>query len=428
MSTQINTRAHAASILLTVYHEGHAFDPQIVRNRHATLSERDQSFIIHLCFGVLRFYPRLEAWLAQLMKQPLKPKDLDIKLLLMIGLYQLFYTDTPQFAAIHSTVDALKILHKSWAKSLVNGVLRQALRSQDTLLALENTVAKTALPQWLATLFEQAWPEHFEEIIDANLQHPPFTLRINLQTTTRNDYRQTIPKMRVENTHFSPAGIILEHPMNVNALPGFDKGYISVQDEAAQLAAYLLDLKPNLRVLDACSAPGGKCAHILETESQCHVIALDNDEERLKRVRDTLNRLALSATCIAADAKTWSSAELFDRILLDVPCSATGIIRRHPDIKFHRQPEDIPLLVQQQRLLLDNMWQLLKPGGILVYATCSILPQENVEQIAHFLHTHPDAREEPILENWGIKQTYGRQILPGSHQMDGFYYARLCKG
>jgi 16S rRNA (cytosine967-C5)-methyltransferase len=422
-----NTRALAALSLVKVCQDGFAFDPLWVRTQYTHLESRDTAFITYLCFGVLRFYPRLKAWLQTLMRQPLKSKDADIQHLLMVGLFQLFYTDTPAFAAIHASVDAVKALNKPWAQGLVNGVLRQAQRSSDQLQAMNNIEQKTAHPEWFITMLKTAWPDEWEKIIAANLEHPPFTLRVNLNQISRENYSQLLGDAVFALCTFSPAGMILEEALPIDKLPGFQDGLVSIQDEAAQLAASLLNVKPGHSVLDACCAPGGKTAHLLETASELDLTALDIDEARLALVKETLSRLHLKANCLAADAASWTSTTPFDRILLDAPCSATGVIRRHPDIKLHRRPQDLQLLVQQQRLLLDNLWQLLKPGGILVYATCSILPMENVDQISHFLQTHPDAKEEPILQNFGVKQTYGRQILPGLHQMDGFYYARLCK-
>ncbi len=421
----------ACKVLEKVICEVKPFHPQLVTSCFPNIDSRDASYVSHLCFGVLRFYPRLLLWLKPLMRQPLKPNDKDIELLIILGLYQLFYTDTPAYAAMHATVEATKQLKKKWAQPLVNGVLRQAQRLGEKLK--NNTlVGRTAHPEWLAKALQKAWPNDWENIIEANLQHPPFVLRVNLSKISRENYLELLGEKGIQASivEHCDAGLLLNEGISVDLLPGFATGLVSVQDGAAQLAAKLLDLKSGQRVLDACAAPGGKSAHILETMPtlKC-LVALEKDETRYKRLLGSLARSGLSARTHCADAttpSTWWDGERFDRILLDAPCSATGIIRRHPDIKLHRQPQDILLLVQQQKELLEKLWPLLKPDGILLYATCSVLPQENVERIAHFLQTHPDAKELPIKDGWGIEQRFGQQILPNQH-MDGFYYARLHK-
>mgnify|MGYP005851529393 CR=1 FL=1 len=397
--------------------------------------ERDRGLLQELCYGSLRWQPRLEAYLGQLVTKPLKAKDADIQALLLLGLYQLTDTRIPDHAAIGATVEAAKTLKKPWASGLINGVLRRFQREHETLdtqLVL-NPEFVTAHPQWLIERLKSAWPEAFERIIEGNNSHPPLTLRLNLERASRADYIAQLGELGImaRPTPFSPQGLILEEATDLQALPLFAEGGVSVQDEAAQLSAGLLELAPGQRVLDACSAPGGKTGHILETQPNlAQLVALDLEERRLKRVRENLARLGVEAQVVCGDAgqpDSWWNGQPFDRILLDAPCSATGIIRRQPDIKLLRGPADIAKLVRLQARLLDALWPLLAPGGKLLYASCSIMPEENSQQVQAFLARHPDAVEEPITADWGQAQNCGRQLLPNKQGHDGFYYARLRK-
>ncbi|MBS0286499.1 MAG: 16S rRNA (cytosine(967)-C(5))-methyltransferase RsmB, partial [Proteobacteria bacterium] len=386
----------------------------------------------HLCFGVLRYYPRLQAWLKQLLRHPLKEQDTDVNLLLMVGLYQLFYSDTPAFACLNETVEATTHIKKNWAKALVNGVLRNATRQKEKLLMLHTPAEKTCTPEWLIKKWQNAYPHQWQTICDEQLKHPPFSLRVNAGKISREDYLQLLAKQQLEATHlaYCSEGIVLSEAMNVDALPGFSEGLVSVQDGAAQLAAHLLNVKPGQHILDACGAPGSKAAHLVELCPTLSLLALEKDPERCELMRKTFSRMGMDVPIICEDAskpELWWDKKPFDSILLDAPCSATGVIRRHPDIKLHRRHQDIPLLVQQQKTLLEKLWPLVKPNGILLYVTCSLLPEENVALMEQFLQSHHDAKELPIMEDWGIGQKIGRQILPGMHHMDGFYYARLLK-
>jgi 16S rRNA (cytosine967-C5)-methyltransferase len=267
-------------------------------------------------------------------------------------------------------------------------------------------------------------------IVTANNQHPPFALRVNVQKQTREEYLKKIVEQDAASIPETTAGIVLQTAVDVQELPGFAAGDISVQDGAAQLAAELLAPAPGDYVLDACAAPGGKACHILEMQPTVKLVAIDCEASRLALVRDNLQRLHLDATCLQADAGdviAWWDGELFDRVLLDAPCSATGVIRRHPDIKLLRQPDDIANLAVTQLRLLTRLWTVLKPGGRLVYATCSIFPEENEEVVKTFLLAHPDAIAEPMTQQWGKRCAIGRQVLPGMHGMDGFYFACLSK-
>ncbi|NNB00867.1 16S rRNA (cytosine(967)-C(5))-methyltransferase RsmB [Pseudomonas fragi] len=396
---------------------------------------RDRGLTQDLAFGTARWQPRLSALANKLLQKPFKAADADVEALLLVGLYQLLYTRIPAHAAIGETVGCADKLKKPWAKALLNAVLRNAQRESEALLAeLEHDpVVRTAHPRWLQKSLKAFWPQQWEAICATNNAHPPMILRVNRRHHSRDAYLQLLVEAGIEARPctFSQDGIVLAEACDVRNLPGFAEGWISVQDEAAQLAADLLDLAPGQRVLDACCAPGGKTCHILEVEPKlAGVVAVDLEAKRLVRVRENLERLGLSAELIAADGRdtaTWWDGKPFQRILLDAPCSATGVIRRHPDIKLTRQPDDIAALATLQGELLDAMWPTLEVGGILLYATCSTLPTENTEVIEAFLARTPGARELDIAGQFGIKQPHGRQLLAQEGGHDGFYYAKLIK-
>lgn len=399
------------------------------------VAERDQGLLQELCFGSLRWQPKLQSALNRLLEKPLKEKDRDIEALLLLGLYQLDYTRIPDHAAIGATVDITKKLKKPWASKLINGVLRQYQRQK---AELHETLAKspafvTAHPNWLRKKIETSWPEQASNIFAANNQHPPFTIRTNQSRLSRHQYLQELQRAgyAAKATAFSDDGITFEQACDVTQLPGFADGNISVQDEAAQLAAFLMQLAPGQRVLDACCAPGGKTGHLLEAEPELkELVAVDLEQNRLARVVENLQRLKVEAKLICADVgdtQAWWDGKPFDRILLDAPCSATGVIRRHPDIKQLRKAEDIAKLAALQLQLLQALWPTLAPGGRLVYATCSVLPQENTQVVETFLAEEPTAVHEVIQAPWGIKQACGRQLLPQPQGHDGFFYACLRK-
>ena len=399
------------------------------------VEDRDRGFTQDLAFGTARWQPRLSALAAKLLQKPFKAADADVEALLLVGLYQLLYTRVPAHAAIGETVGCADKLKKPWAKALLNAVLRRAQRESEALLAeLEHDpVVRTAHPRWLQKSLKAFWPEQWEAICAANNAHPPMILRVNRRHHSRDAYLQLLTDAGINATPgvCRTDGIVLEAATDVRSLPGFAEGWISVQDEAAQLAADLLDLAPGQRVLDACCAPGGKTCHILEVEKDlAGVVAVDLEAKRLVRVRENLARLGLSAELIAADGRdtaAWWDGKPFQRILLDAPCSATGVIRRHPDIKLTRQPDDIAALAVLQGELLDALWPTLEVGGILLYATCSTLPTENTEVIEAFLARTSGARELDLATSAGIKQPHGRQLLAQQGGHDGFYYAKLIK-
>ncbi|WP_017736257.1 16S rRNA (cytosine(967)-C(5))-methyltransferase RsmB [Pseudomonas sp. CBZ-4] len=430
----MNPRLAAAKALAAVLN-GKASLNSSLPTQMDKVEDRDRGFTQDLAFGTARWQPRLSALAAKLLQKPFKAADADVEALLLVGLYQLLYTRVPAHAAIGETVGCADKLKKPWAKALLNAVLRRAQRESEALLAeLEHDpVVRTAHPRWLQKSLKAFWPEQWETICAANNAHPPMILRVNRRHHRRDAYLQLLTAAGINATPcvYSVDGIVLEAATDVRSLPGFAEGWISVQDEAAQLAADLLDLAPGQRVLDACCAPGGKTCHILEVEKDlAGVVAVDLEAKRLVRVRENLARLGLSAELIAADGRdtaTWWDGKPFQRILLDAPCSATGVIRRHPDIKLTRQPDDIAALAVLQGELLDAMWPTLEVGGILLYATCSTLPTENTEVIAAFLARTSGARELDLATSAGIKQPHGRQLLAQEGGHDGFYYAKLIK-
>ncbi|PLR62315.1 MULTISPECIES: 16S rRNA (cytosine(967)-C(5))-methyltransferase RsmB [Pseudomonas] len=430
----MNPRLAAAKALAAVLN-GKASLNSSLPTQLDKVEDRDRGFTQDLAFGTARWQPRLSALSAKLLQKPFKAADADVEALLLVGLYQLLYTRVPAHAAIGETVGCADKLKKPWAKALLNAVLRRAQRESEALLAeLEHDpVVRTAHPRWLQKSLKAFWPEQWEAICAANNAHPPMILRVNRRHHSRDAYLQLLTTAGINATPcvYSVDGIVLEAAADVRSLPGFAEGWISVQDEAAQLAADLLDLAPGQRVLDACCAPGGKTCHILEVEKNlAGVVAVDLEAKRLVRVRENLARLGLSAELIAADGRdtaTWWDGKPFQRILLDAPCSATGVIRRHPDIKLTRQPDDIAALAALQGELLDALWPTLDVGGILLYATCSTLPTENTEVIEAFLARTSGARELDLATTAGIKQPHGRQLLAQEGGHDGFYYAKLIK-
>ena len=419
---QSNPRTSAAKILQSVIYKGESLSP--------ALQDVDDPLVRDLCYGSLRWHEPLSALLDELLTKPLKKKDKDVECLIRVGLYQIIYQKTPDHAAVGETVSALKGLKKPWAKKLVNAVLRNYLRGQDKLQKIIQSQypAKFAFPQWLLDEVKQAWPENWQGILNESNQRAPMTLRVNLTQQSRDEYLKKLQAVDIKATKAEgvETAICLDKPCNVFDLPDFEKGAVSVQDGAAQLASILLGCKNGMSVLDACAAPGGKTGHILESAKNLDVIAVDNSETRLVRVIQNLQRLKLDAKIVVSDAletENYAKDKLFDRILLDAPCSATGVIRRHPDIKVLRRLSDIVELQKLQYEMLDTLWEKLKPEGILLYATCSILPQENEQQVSAFVKRHDDVEVLTIEGAQGL----GRQVFPGEKLMDGFYFSKLKK-
>lgn len=428
----MNSRLQAARVLGRVLKDGQSLTAALEQVLLFVDSAKDKAFIQALCYGVVRQFYRLDFILNRLLSKPLK--DDEVKALALIGLYQLSYMRVKPHAAVSETVAAAP-KKKAWAKPLLNAVLRNYQRQQDDLerQADDHPTALTRHPDWLMDIIRNDWPEQASRILQENNMQAPMVLRVNLSRGERSSYLEQLNGQGVAAATVAecPSAVVLEQPVPVERLPGFAEGQVSVQDSAAQLAAWLLDVDAGHRVLDVCAAPGGKAAHILEHQPQlAELLAVDIDDARMQRVKANLQRLNLTADLIVGDAARpdqWWDGKPFDRILLDAPCSAVGVIRRHPDIKLLRKPSDIVPLRNLQRTLLEAVWPLLAPGGVLLYATCSILKQENEQQTEAFLAAHRDGVEWPIEADWGQAQKVGRQILTGQAGMDGFYYARLRK-
>ncbi|MCP5142613.1 MAG: 16S rRNA (cytosine(967)-C(5))-methyltransferase RsmB [Chromatiales bacterium] len=398
---------------------------------------RDRGLLQELAYGTLRHQPRLAFLARQLLQKPLKERDQDIQALILLGLYQLREMRVPEHAALSATADAAREFGKEWAVSLINAVLRNYQRGADALnaKAADDQAAQLGHPVWLLKRLREDWPEHWRGIVAHGNQSPPLTLRVNLRRGDVASYHARLAKADIEsslNPH-AAAALTLDRAVDVDLLPGFREGDASVQDAAAQLVPGLMNLEPGQRVLDACAAPGGKTGHLLEA-ADVDLLALDIDAQRTERIRENLDRLRLHADIRVGDAAapdTWWDGKPFDRILLDAPCSGSGVIRRHPDIKVLRRAADIPSLAERQGRLLNALWPTLAPGGELLYVTCSVLNAENSAVTEAFLAHHDDAEARPIDAEWGHAQPVGRQTLPGEHGddwgMDGFYFARLRK-
>jgi len=427
----VNLRLVAARVLSRVLQDGQSLTAALDHALPAIESSKDRAFVQALCYGVCRQYYRLDFILHELLDKPLK--DTEIKALALVGLYQLSSMRVKPHAAVSETVAATR--KKPWAKALINAVLRKYLREQESLEQKADQQPSAALshPDWMIRQIEQDWPEQAHQILRENNRQPPMVLRVNLAKISREQYLQQLAgrEIAAADVEFCPSALILEKPVAVELLPGFAEGWVSVQDSAAQLAAGLLDAQAGHRVLDVCAAPGGKTAHILERQPDLQeVVAVDIDAARLNRVGENCQRLQLQARLVCGDAANpdaWWDGKPFDRILLDAPCSALGVVRRHPDIKLLRRADDIETLRALQSRILQAIWPLLARGGLLVYATCSVLKQENEQQIQAFLAAHSDAVEQPITASWGSARDFGRQIFTGESAMDGFYYALISK-
>ncbi len=426
-----DVRAAAASAIGAVL-DGRSLDHALA-GQLDKVGAADRGLLRQLCYGTLRDAPRLQPLLDSLLDRPLRKKDRDLRGLLLCGLYQLDHTRIPDHAAVAATVSAARALNKDWARGLANAVLRRYQREREQLWEGLSPAAAASHPDWLYDAINTQWPDESARIIAANNEQPPMTLRVNRLEWSREDYAARLADAGIEATagSLAPDSLRLAGPADVTELPGFSAGHVSVQDEAAQLAAHLLVAQPGERVLDACAAPGGKCCHILELQPQlAELVAMDVDASRLERVTENLERLNLQATLLEGDAAGPPGnlqAESFDRVLLDAPCSASGVIRRHPDAKLLRRESDIGQLASRQQQLLAGVWPLLRPGGVLLYATCSILDQENSQVVQAFLRTHDTATLSVPEAAGGEVAACGRQLLPLPGGHDGLFYARLQK-
>ncbi|WP_191601735.1 16S rRNA (cytosine(967)-C(5))-methyltransferase RsmB [Marinomonas algicola] len=430
----LTARSVSIAVITGVLQNKGSLSTQLTKHASRVHSEH-QAKLKEICFGVCRWYPKLNSIALSMLQQPFEEEDYDLYAALLIGLYQIDYMDTPDHAAVNEAVEASKELNKNWAGKLINAVLRRYLREKDAIIAAIDSMPSVEYvhPKWFMKRLKKHWPDNLDAIVDANNSHPPMCLRVNERHVSRETAIELLlsEDIDTEKGLFSSSSLYLKKPVRVNQLPHFELGYFSVQDESAQLAAFILDLKEGEKVLDACAAPGGKTGHLLE-RANLDVTALELEPWRLDKIHENLDRLQLSAKVICADASdtdSWWDGQSFDKILLDAPCSATGVIRRNPDIKINRKPKEVEELTHTQKNILHAVWKTLAPGGQLLYATCSILEEENALQIARFLETHDDAIEKALdlPEECGVKVQHGRQLLPQKQGHDGFYYCLLEK-
>lgn len=429
----MNLRAVAANTVAAVLDNGESLATALPHAQSQLESQQDKALLQEITYGIMRELTKLEYYLAALMDKPMKGKQRIVHHLLLVGAYQLLHMRIAPHAALGETVEATTNINRPKFKSLINGVLRNLQRQHEALTEKMPTKGPITFnhPKWFIKRVTKTYPKQWQQILQANNDRSPMWLRNNASMQTREQYIQQLADCEIVATA-GPLGknsILLEKPTGVGKLPNFAQGACSVQDLAAQQAAELLDAQSGELILDACAAPGGKTCHILESAKDLSVVALDCVQTRLDRVQENLDRIGLTAQLICGDGTTpsqWWQGPQFDRILLDAPCSATGVIRRNPDIKWLRRDTDIDQLVDLQQQILMACWSLLKPGGTLVYATCSVLPDENSTQIARFLQQQSDATLQPLHDN-DTPEMPGWQLLPGIDNADGFYYAKLVK-
>ena len=425
-------RAAAARSIKQVLDHGQSLDQALADALEGVSAGPDRALARRLAHTVLRDWPAVQGLTSRLIQRPPARRDRLVLFIIAVGLAELRQAREPAHAIVHSAVECTRLLGLARLAKLVNAVLRRYQRETDAMNQTlgDSEVIRSGHPGWLIRAISRDWSEQSAEILDQNNQPPPLWLRVNRRYWTRQaafdalaeaGFLPELPQLAL------PDGIRLARRARISELPGFLEGGLSVQDGAAQLTADYLELSDGLRILDACSAPGGKAAHILE-RVDAELLAVELDGQRLATVRDTLDRLNLEARLLEADASKpdcWWDGQAFDRILIDAPCSATGVIRRHPDIRWLRKATDIERLVETQRRLLDALWPLLAPGGILVYSTCSILTAENRRQAEAFIESRNDCESIDHPEMPGRAQAAGRQILPGDHHLDGFYHVAL---
>lgn len=422
-------RLAAARILDAVLHRGRSLKGEFANALPALDDPRDRALVEAICFAALRERTRYAAALQGWVAKPLGKRDDPLRALLYVGFAQIDALRLPAHAAVDATVEAARALGRAHQAGMVNALLRRALRE-----GLPAADPAACWPDWLLAEVRRDWPQQAEAILAASAAPAPLWLRVNRRRTTREAALQALQAAGIaaEAHPTLPDALRLDDSRAVADLPGFAEGLLSVQDASAQAVAEALAPAPGARVLDACAAPGGKAAHLLEREPSLRLTALEVDPRRLRRTADTLQRVGVDAAVVlrAVDATqlaAWWDGTPFDAVLIDAPCSATGIVRRQPDILLHRKPADIDALVSTQAWLLDALWPVLAPGGALLYATCSILARENAAQVEAFLARTADAIAEPLPETFGHPAGPGRQRLPGEDGMDGFFYARLRK-
>ena len=417
--------ANCVSEVIKGHNLNHVFDRHF--DHHSHITPQQKSIAIFLAYGAIRFLGENQFFIRKLINKKITNKK--IEALLCVALFQLNHDQSNDFTIVNEAVEAAKFINKSWADSFVNGVLRNFIRQKDNLKSeLKNDEeAFYSYPLWWIRLVKEAYNKDWESILLNGNKHPPLTLRINVRKINLKQYEEKLKSESIEYRVLGDIALELTQPIPVEKIPGFIEGEVSVQDFGAQLAAKLLDLKDGQVCLDACSAPGGKTGHMLEI-ADIELVSIDQQKERLYKVKENLERLQLHAHLKCADLtaiKSWWNDKLFDRILLDTPCSASGVVRRHVDIKWLRRPRDIEMFAKQQKIMLQAMWQLLKKGGKLLYATCSIFPDENQRVIDDFIKEHSDAKEV----KWSVDSKYSKyenQLIP-SENHDGFFYTLFEK-
>ncbi len=421
----------AARVLRRVIDQGQSLDKSLEsaeRDLHGSVAELKE-----LAFGGCRHYVYLDGLLANLLKKPLKEKHRLVHFLLISAIYRIEFMRTPHYAVVNQSVSALDKTRQCWAKNLTNAVLRNFLRNKSAIIAtLSEQHVRDAFPGHLHRRITSDWPDHARAIFLAANKKPPLTLRVNQRTTTRSLYEKKLQQEGVDYvlTRDSHIGVTLCNPVAVERIPGFAEGEVSVQDESAQLVTGMLAMGKGQRVLDACAAPGGKTCLMLECEPELEAMVAIDLPQRINRIHQNLHRLKLNAQVISAEVnrpRAWWDGRLFDRIVLDVPCSGSGVIRRHPDIKHRRPPADVDKLAAQQLSMINSVWPLLKPGGRLVYVTCSIFRAENDEVVEKFMQDNAGFQLQFLNEKLGLETSSGRQRLPGVHSGDGFYYCGINK-
>lgn len=423
----VATRVLAAKVLDAVIHRGRSLKGELATALAQLSDPRDRALLEAICFSALRQRARYDAALQLWLQKPLGEQDGDLRALLLVGFAQIDAMGLPAHAALSATVEATRVLGRPHQAGMVNALLRRAQRE-----GFPDSDPAAAWPAWLRKKISLEWGDQAAGIFEASAHAAPLWIRVNRSKVARDEYL-----VRLQDAGIACVveegladGLRIDLPVAVSALPGFAEGHASVQDGSAQLVADALSPATGSRLLDACAAPGGKAAHLLERDPGLRLLALDVDARRLRRVGETLQRVGAAAELRAADAadpSAWWDGQPFDAVLLDAPCSATGIVRRQPDVLLHRRPEDLVALTALQSRLLDAAWQVLAPGGALLYATCSILKDENESQVAAFLARTPDARVDALDERYGHPAGAGRQRLPGERGMDGFFYARLLR-
>lgn len=431
-----DARTGALAALLEVFEHGRSLDRAL--EDASGMAPRERALAHALAYGVIRDHLRLQAILDRLLDRPLKRRDRDVELLMLMGLFQLEHHRAPDYAVVSAAVDAAAARGKPWARGLINAVLRNFVRRRERLLAAlpDTPELRYSTPAWMVERLRGDWPDHWQAVLAAGQTPGPMVLRVNLARLTRAEYLAALDEVGLSGraADYAPGAVELDRPCEVERLPGFARGDVSVQDGAAQAAALLLGPVAGRSVLDACAAPGGKTLHLLESRpGPARLVAVESDAARARRIGENLARGRIdegSVTIRVADAAelpAWWDGRPFDRVLLDAPCSGTGVIRRHPDIKLLRRPADVETLAGRQARLLASLWRTVAPGGVLLYCTCSVFRAENALQVERFLQAQADAGAAPLSVPGAAPDGPGAQILPGSENRDGFYYALLHK-